>query len=482
MKNNINFDHTIGTIINDGDSIIYEKQTPDYPIWVKSNVLNKYYRITDLKCTPNIWRIGNIYPIGFCVQDEIDGNKFVCINENNSDEIPLYINGELNTYYWRSYNDILDRMEIRSLVGEYETYYNNILYSEDFSKCVKLSELTEITTNKNSRKYLTGVALNNYLYSIKDLPWLNVGLNIQKSSTILHTSEAWSIYALNQTSPSEHCVQQEYKLNPNDVFSFSAYIQTENSKDFALTITIITNSTKYTYASFFDTSTGSFIKTTVFDKDFNIISNPSIILNIVPRIKHINDSYYRVSISGKLNSNVSNPTTVFKLSIPSEDYMLYYSYSAQKSILVNCVQLCINPSSTNPYQYIRSDLFPSKGEVKTGLYYKTPTSKFTEYSFDHNLYLNNVLPDPSTYEDGDLLVLSNGIYFPDGLKLGERNNDMSINKTLTYFIENEYHETINNEIYRLLTSQENKWKNKLVNSLTFNKFGFKRIAGQQFKS
>ena len=79
-------------------------------------------------------------------------------------------------------------------------------------------------------------------------------------------------------------------------------------------------------------------------------------------------------------------------------------------------------------------------------------------------------------------MLSNGIYFPDGLKLGERNDDMSINKTLTYFIENEYHETINNEVYRLLTSQENKWKNKLVNSLTFNKFGFQRIAGQQFKS
>ena len=218
--------------------------------------------------------------------------------------------------------------------------------------------------------------------------------NIQKANSFLHTNNAWSIYALNQTTPSEHCLQQEIKVNPNETFCFSSYIQAENSKDFALAITISSETDTYTYASFFDASLGEIIKTSVFDSSFNLVLDPSLILNIIPRIEPIDNSYYRVSISGKINQNIHNPTLLCKLSIPSEDGNLYYSSSTQKSILVNCAQFCVKSHNIRPYKYIRSDLQPSKGEIRTGLFYKTPESKFIEYSFEHDLYLNNKLAKP----------------------------------------------------------------------------------------
>lgn len=483
MINNINFDHTVASIQNDYDSVIYEKLSSTASKWTKHPLYQHYYRFTDLKCVPNIWRTGNIYNNGFCVQNEIDGRQFICIQANNSTNTPLFINNELNTQYWREYSDIISRIVSRSIIGEYETYYNYLLCSESFDKAVKYSELKEITEDRRSRKYLTGSALNEYLYSLKGSPWTNVGLNIQHSTTYLHTSHSWSIYALNQTSKSEHCLQQEIKVNPNEFFNFSAYAMYENSKDIALAITFRNESSTITYVAFYDVLSGEFIKTEVLDNNYNQINDPLIIENFSAAIENTHNEEYRLSVSGKFNSTDYQPNIICKIMIPSTEGEIYYNYSTQKSILINCAQFIVQQRQDNSYKYIETNLVPTKGSILSGLFYKTPDDRIVPYEEDYSFHFGTELPNTAYYTTNDLFVLSNGISFPDGIKMGQREDDLNIDKTLTYWREdkNEYHQTRFGEKYRLLSDYSEQWKMKMVDALTFNKFGYERFAGQQYK-
>ena len=130
-----------------------------------------------------------------------------------------------------------------------------------------------------------------------------------------------------------------------------------------------------------------------------------------------------------------------------------------------------------PSAYIQTSKRIAKGYQPVKFYQKIG-NEFKEYKeLTSKLHFSTNLSNIRDMVNGDYAFIANGIYFPDGAYLGELNDYQAEIDTLLYknLFTDKYTISVNDKHYTLETGFD--YKPKLVDALTFNKYGYQRVAG-----
>lgn len=475
------FDHTKGEIYGSNELVAFKKVGH---AWEKTN--EKFYRFQNLKIVPNIWGLNN-YTIGDCVSYQ--NRYFVCVRPNNgSDTQVIFEDDTVNTAFWREYTYLFDNISGAAVLGEYEDYYNYCLYSEDLSKGVSMSDIESKT---KGQKKLIGNELNDYLLGLKEKPWLYENITVTQSTVPLKSDNSWIIKAGIQSDIAEHCISQEItSINPNDIFCLTAYVKQKEVFSVGMGIELQANSGMVNYIAMFDLIEGVPVSIKYYDAKYNeLIDDPSVIDNLSCKISLVyeEDNTYRIALTGKIKNTAYQSKMKIKFFILSDSLEVKYITDRELSLYLNNIQITTQqdylPVSESPYMYLPTTLKTIKAERLSKKYYRMLNGNIVP--LENNFVIMDDLPKVSNYEAGDYCFLYAPVYFADGLKMGELQDDTDNDseKPLVYYKPDvqEYHLITRNKKYRFLTSIEDKWKSKLFNAFVFNKYGYYRNAGQQFR-
>lgn len=475
------FDHVKGKIYGSNELVAYKKENRE---WVKTN--EKFYRFQNLKVVPNAWGL-NSYSAGDCVTYQ--NRYFMCIRSNNGNDTPVIFNDDsVNKAFWHEYTYLFNNITSAAVLGEYEDYYNYCLYSEDLSKGVSKSDIESKTTG---RKKLSGKELDDYLQGLKNTPWLYNNVTVTSSTVPLKNENSWIIKAGVQSVVTEHCISQEITaINPNDIFCLTAYVKQKEIFSVGMGIEIQADSGIVNYIAMFNLIDGNPISIKFYDAKYNeLVEDPEVIDNLSSKMELVyeEDNTYRIALMGKVKNTAYQPKIKIKFFIPSDSLEIKYITDRELSLYLNNIQ--INTQSDylygdeSPYMYLPTSLKTIKAEQLNKQYYRMLNGNIVP--FEGKFVILDKLPNASPYEAGDYCFLYAPVYFVDGLKMGELEEDTENDdeKPLVYYKpdSDEYHLISRNKQYRFLTSVENKWKSKLFNAFVFNKYGYYRNAGQQFR-
>lgn len=484
INKSIQFDHDKGTIKGLGELVSFERVGNQ---WEKIN--DKFYRFQNLKVVPDQW--GNYsYSVGDCVMYE--NRYFVCVRANTgflNDVGEKVINDDdtVNTAFWREYTDQISNISGTAILAEYKDYYNFCLCSEDLSKN---KSMTDIINKTSGSRRLYGKELNDYLKSLRNTPWILNNITVQENDTFLLSDKSFVLKASIQNVSVEHMIEQEIlSSNPNDIFCVSAYVKQKEHFLIGLGLSIQSDTGIVNYIGFYNLYDGTPISVKWYDSNYNeLLEDPNVLYRVSQKIIKINDdSVYRIALEGQIKSTSYQPAVKIKIFIPNDNLDIKYITERELSVYINDIQYTIQQNFLQngelPYQYLPTSLKTTKSEILTNKYYRSINGNITP--FDNMFVISDDLPKVSDYEIGDKCFVVSPIDFPDGLKLGERTDDSDLteNGTLTYYKPDseEYRQIIRNKRFRFLTSVKDKWKAKLYNAFVFNKYGYYRNAGEQFR-
>lgn len=470
----INFNHLNTSIYNNQECNCYLWSNEK---WTLNS--NSFYRFTDIEIQPQGWLFNKFYNTGDCVN--YLGRKFICIRSHSSTIYPVN-----NQKYWHEYTSSIKNLKEGDIVGEYKTYHNLCLYSEDLSKNMNYDSVSKKIKDYQTRikrKQATWSELKAYLNTLKPLKWLNNNLSIIKTQTRLHTNFSWLLHALVQTKKGDHSIQQFTRCHINKYFSFSSFVRIPTDESMtgthfvALSINLNNYSSVSRFVAYFDLETGTIIKTSILNNNWVEIENPihNLIQNFTPRIEEESKGIFRISIQGLC---LADAYMDCRLHIPNEYLELYYYTEAQKSILANCIQFEETFEIKKPFKYIKSSETPMKSEAQYKFFTYNITGDFSELLYPFyfaNSKDNLIIPlDETAYG-----IVGETIKFPDGAKFGELNEDKIIDNTLLSYNNSESAAKLSfdGKSHKLVTTINKNTRSKIVNNLTFNQAGTDNFGG-----
>lgn len=434
----INFNHQTGHISSNGECIGYLRSQDKW-----ERVTSKFYKLLDSLPPSELveWNVSSqAYQQGNCVK--LNNTAYYCLHDN----IPSITPVENNPKIWRNYSDYFKTIKKNDIIGVYNSYYNYFKNSENLSSSWKFNSLI---TTKNSESLING-------------------------------KPSWIIQSDVSLEPSEHSFGQSLKFNENTRIGFSAFIQQNVSRTVGLGFKILNDPRLITYIARYDIQLGTVIDLKAYDSNLSEITDPNLLTDVSARIQIIDmETYtYRVSLFGKTTQETYLDCKVFLIGdAPSYDIKFVSSIATGFHILnVNFMQAEITANPL-PSVYVKSEAKPMKGYQPIKFYQKSGDG-FTDYKLVFSkLHFATELKNVHNMVNGDYAFIANGIYFPDGTYLGELNDYQAEIDTLMYknLFTDKYTISVNDEHYTLETGFD--YKPKLVDALTFNKYGYQRVAG-----
>jgi len=434
----INFNHNTAHIFGNGECIGYLRSQDEW-----GAISAKFYKLLDAKAPNELeeWDINKpSYTAGDCVKS--GNNAFYCLYDNIPSLTPINNNPKI----WRNYSDYFSNIKQGDIIGTYSSYYNYAKNSEDF---------------------LTGWKLNSIIISP------------EPESAILGKTP-WKLQSDASSGEIEHSFGQQLYFTQNARVCMSVYVQQNISRTIGLGFKILNDDRQLTYIARFDIQLGTVVDTGVYDVNLNKIDDPTLLSNVSARIQIVDAETYtfRISLFGTTTKESYIDCKMFMLGdAPNYDVKFVSSLATGFHIInANFIQIEKTAGSL-PSAYVQTVARPSKGYEPVKTYQKT-SNDFTEYKdLNSKIHFARSLNDIHDMVNGDYAFITNGIYFPDGAFIGELNNTQAENETLLY--KNNYTDkytiSVNDEHYTLETGFD--FKPRLVDALTFNKYGYQRVAG-----
>lgn len=148
------------------------------------------------------------------------------------------------------------------------------------------------------------------------------------------------------------------------------------------------------------------------------------------------DNTYRIALMGKVKNTAYQPKIKIKFFIPSDSLEIKYITDRELSLYLNNIQ--INTQSDylygdeSPYMYLPTSLKTTKAEQLNKKYYRMLNGNIVP--FEGKFVILDKLPNASPYEAGDYCFLYAPVYFVDGLKMGELEEDTENDDENRWFI------------------------------------------------
>lgn len=434
----INFDNHKGHIHGNGECIGYLRLQDEW-----TPITSKFFKLLDAKCPFELQEWDADAP-SYTAGDSVsfNGAAYFCLHDNIPSLTPI----ENNPKIWRNYSNSFADIKRGDIVGTYRMYKNYLLNSENLLSGWKMSSALVYT---DTEKLIRGKQ-----------PWK---LQSDASSTAV-----------------EHSIGQELYFTQNSSLCISAYVQQNVSRTVGLGFKILNDNRQITYISRYDIQLGTVVDTKAYDVNLNEIADPGLLVNVSARIQIIDaETYtYRISLFG---TTAQESYIVCKLMLigdaPNYNVKFVSSLETGFHILdVNFLQVEKTVGDL-PSAYIKTDKITAKGYQPIKMYQKIG-SGFKEYKeLSSKFHFSTKLSNIHDMVNGDYAFIANGIYLPDGAYLGELNDYQDEINTLLYknSFTGKYTISVNGEHYTLET--EFDYKPKLVDALTFNKYGYQRVAG-----
>lgn len=434
----INFDNHKGHIHGNGECIGYLRLQDEW-----KPITSKFYKLLDAKCPFELqeWDAG---VASYTAGDSVSFNNkaYFCLHDN----IPSLTHIENNPKIWRNYSDSFAGIKRGDIVGTYREYRNYAF---------------------NSENLLSGWKCNSAL----------VYADTEK---LINGKQPWKLQSDASASAIEHSIGQELYFTQNSRICMSAYVQQNVSRTVGLGFKIRNDSRQITYIARYDIQLGTVVDTKVYDANLNETADPKLLTGISARIQIIDAETYtfRISLFGTTAQESYIDCKLFMIGdAPNYNVKFVSSLETGFHILdVNFLQVEKTVGDL-PSAYIQAGKIISKGYQPVKVYQKIG-NEFKEYKeLTSKFHFSTKLSNIHDMVNGDYAFIANGIYLPDGAYLGELNDYQAEVNTLMYknLFTGKYTISVNDEHYTLETGFD--YKPKLVDALTFNKYGYQRVAG-----
>ena len=434
----INFDNHKGLIHSNGECIGYLRLQDEW-----EPITSKFYKLLDAKC-PFELQDWDVNIASYTAGDSVSYNNtaYFCLHDN----IPSLTPVENNPKLWRNYSNSFPDIKRGDIVGTYREYRNYALNSENL--------------------------LNGWIY--------NSALVYADTEKTINGKQAWKLQSDASSSAIEHSIGQELYFTQNSRVCMSAYVQQNVSRTVGLGFKIRNDSRQLTYLARYDIQLGTVVDTKVYDAELNETTDPNLLTSVSARIQIIDAKTYtfRISLFGTTSQESYIDCKLFMIGdAPKYDVKFISSLETGFHILnVNFVQI-EKTIGDLPSAYIQTSKRIAKGYQPVKFYQKIG-NEFKEYKeLTSKFHFSTNLSNIRDMVNGDYAFIANGIYFPDRAYLGELNDYQAEIDTLLYknLFTDKYTISVNDEHYTLETGFD--YKPKLVDALTFNKYGYQRVAG-----
>lgn len=450
MNKTINFNHNSGLIYSGDEQQGYIMSLGK---WIPAT--QNLFKLTDIEADPIRWESNKIYKAGDCVCDA-NKNLYLCLRDNDSGITAL----QNNPNYWKDYTSVLSNTKLGDIVGEYVSYTNECLHSE----------YIDVPDDKDTEEYVESV-------------WKTEGSIVKPSVESGYNK----LEADDTDEPTDHSVFQLIHVKPNQKICFSCYCKPNTTRNIGLSLRVgnIKNSKRFT--SLFNMEYNALMYQRIYDINYEESATDNTLKDVLGEIHRFNiegssEHYYRISITARTTMDCWIEASVH---VPNPDYEICYAHDWRTQGIIKVdfdkCQLDAGEKGQHPYTYMKSDdSRPFKG-IQNVRYCLNTLNGYQQ--LDRPIYFADSVEElPQTADEDSFGFVGTSIYFPNGIKLGTREDDIIEERTNTYYNEtdNEYHLTTNLKNYKFKVKFDTT--HQMLMSETFNKYGFYRLGGHEIRA